>query len=128
MPFDQDPHTLVAKTAGSSLLTDLIKGLKSKTRSFDKGSTSEHFESGCRELGSDPVCRRYRVTMRDRCSMEAAAAMRPEARNLGYLGLLPRHDRATAFSDHVLGFELAINQGWSTMFLRDRCGPCEAGG
>ncbi|WP_054007814.1 GntR family transcriptional regulator [Cypionkella psychrotolerans] len=47
--FDEDLHILIAKTAGSSVLTDLVKGLKLKTRIFDKGSIPERFEPGCRE-------------------------------------------------------------------------------
>lgn len=47
--FDEDLHTLIARTAGSTLLTDLIRGLKLKTRIFDKGSIPERFEPGCHE-------------------------------------------------------------------------------
>ncbi|BDA86475.1 GntR family transcriptional regulator [Aureimonas sp. SA4125] len=47
--FDESLHCLVAKTAGSSLLTELVKGLKLKTRMFDKGSIPERFEPGCHE-------------------------------------------------------------------------------
>lgn len=47
--FDEDLHTLIAQMAGSTLLTDLIKGLKLKTRIFDKGSIPERFEPGCHE-------------------------------------------------------------------------------
>ncbi|KQT54926.1 GntR family transcriptional regulator [Aureimonas sp. Leaf454] len=47
--FDEDLHSLVARTAGSHLLTELVKGLKLKTRIFDKGSIPERFEPGCRE-------------------------------------------------------------------------------
>lgn len=47
--FDEDLHTLIAKAAGSALLTELIKGLKLKTRIFDKGSIPERFEPGCHE-------------------------------------------------------------------------------
>jgi DNA-binding GntR family transcriptional regulator len=47
--FDEDFHTLVARTAGSTLLTDLVKGLKLKTRIFDNGSIPERFVPGCHE-------------------------------------------------------------------------------
>lgn len=47
--FDEDLHILIAKTAGSNLLTELVKGLKLKTRIFDKGSIPERFEPGCNE-------------------------------------------------------------------------------
>lgn len=47
--FDEDFHTLIARTAGSALLTDLVKGLKLKTRIFDNGSIPERFEPGCHE-------------------------------------------------------------------------------
>lgn len=47
--FDEDLHILIAKTAGSTVLTELIKGLKLKTRIFDKGSIPERFEPGCAE-------------------------------------------------------------------------------
>lgn len=47
--FDESIHSLVAKTAGSNLLTELVKGLKLKTRMFDKGSIPERFEPGCHE-------------------------------------------------------------------------------
>jgi DNA-binding GntR family transcriptional regulator len=47
--FDEDLHILIAKTAGSNLLTELVKGLKLKTRIFDKGSIPERFEPGCHE-------------------------------------------------------------------------------
>ncbi|GAB1477477.1 GntR family transcriptional regulator [Paracoccaceae bacterium] len=47
--FDEDLHTLIARTAGSSLLTELVKSLKLKTRIFDKGSIPERFEPGCLE-------------------------------------------------------------------------------
>ena len=47
--FDEELHILIAKTAGSALLTDLVKGLKLKTRIFDKGSIPERFEPGCHE-------------------------------------------------------------------------------
>jgi DNA-binding GntR family transcriptional regulator len=47
--FDEELHILIAKTAGSNLLTDLVKGLKLKTRIFDKGSIPERFEPGCHE-------------------------------------------------------------------------------
>lgn len=47
--FDEDLHTLIARTAGSALLTELVKGLKLKTRIFDKGSIPERFEPGCHE-------------------------------------------------------------------------------
>ena len=48
-PFDEDLHVLIAKTAGSNLLTEMVKGLKLKTRIFDKGSIPERFEPGCHE-------------------------------------------------------------------------------
>ena len=47
--FDESLHSLVARTAGSHLLTELVKGLKLKTRMFDKGSIPERFEPGCHE-------------------------------------------------------------------------------
>lgn len=47
--FDEDLHVLIAKTAGSNLLTEMVKGLKLKTRIFDKGSIPERFEPGCHE-------------------------------------------------------------------------------
>ena len=47
--FDEELHVLIAKTAGSNLLTELVKGLKLKTRIFDKGSIPERFEPGCHE-------------------------------------------------------------------------------
>jgi DNA-binding GntR family transcriptional regulator len=47
--FDESLHSLVARTAGSNLLTELVKGLKLKTRMFDKGSIPERFEPGCHE-------------------------------------------------------------------------------
>lgn len=47
--FDEELHTLIAKTAGSKLLTELVKGLKLKTRIFDKSSIPERFEPGCHE-------------------------------------------------------------------------------
>ncbi len=47
--FDEDLHALIAHTAGSNLLTELVKGLKLKTRIFDKGSIPERFEPGCHE-------------------------------------------------------------------------------
>ena len=47
--FDEDLHILIAKTAGSNLLTELVKGLKLKTRIFDKGSIPERFEPGGHE-------------------------------------------------------------------------------
>lgn len=47
--FDESLHSLVARTAGSNLLTELVKGLKLKTRTFDKGSIPERFEPGCHE-------------------------------------------------------------------------------
>lgn len=47
--FDEDLHILIAKTAGSSVLTELIKGLKLMTRIVDRGSIPERFEPGCAE-------------------------------------------------------------------------------
>lgn len=47
--FDEDLHVLIAQVAGSNLLTELVKGLKLKTRIFDKGSIPERFEPGCHE-------------------------------------------------------------------------------
>lgn len=47
--FDEELHTLIARTAGSSLLTELVNGLKQKTRIFDKGFIPERFEPGCHE-------------------------------------------------------------------------------
>ena len=35
--------------AGSSLLTSLIEGLKTKTRIYDQGSIPDRFEPGCHE-------------------------------------------------------------------------------
>lgn len=47
--FDENLHCLIARTAGSNLLTELVQGLKLKTRMFDKGSIPERFEPGCHE-------------------------------------------------------------------------------
>jgi DNA-binding GntR family transcriptional regulator len=47
--FDEELHILIARTAGSTLLTELVKGLKLKTRIFEKGAIPERFEPGCHE-------------------------------------------------------------------------------
>ena len=47
--LDDRLHGLIAATCGSSLLSELVETLKTKTRMFDKGSIPERFEPGCRE-------------------------------------------------------------------------------
>ncbi|MFC3613420.1 GntR family transcriptional regulator [Lutimaribacter marinistellae] len=47
--FDFDFHMHIAKTAGSKLLSEMIKGLKMKTRIFDQGEIPSRFEPGARE-------------------------------------------------------------------------------
>jgi DNA-binding GntR family transcriptional regulator len=47
--LDDDLHILIARIAGSRLLTDLILNLRLKTRMFDQGSIPARFEPGCRE-------------------------------------------------------------------------------
>jgi DNA-binding GntR family transcriptional regulator len=79
--FDEDLHTLIARTAGSALLTELIKGLKLKTRIFGKGSIPERFEPGCHEhieiidaiLAREPA--RAEVAMRSHIENARAAIL-----------------------------------------------------
>jgi DNA-binding GntR family transcriptional regulator len=47
--LDQRLHLTLARMAGSSLLTNLIEGLKTKTRIYDQGSIPDRFEPGCHE-------------------------------------------------------------------------------
>ena len=47
--FDFDFHRQIARTAGSSLLTEMICGLKLKTRIFDQGELPDRLEPGTRE-------------------------------------------------------------------------------
>lgn len=47
--FDEELHAHIARASGSALLTELVVGLKQKTRVFDKGSIPERFEPGCHE-------------------------------------------------------------------------------
>lgn len=47
--FDFEFHMHIARTAGSKLLMEMIKGLKMKTRIFDQGEIPERFEPGARE-------------------------------------------------------------------------------
>lgn len=47
--LDQRLHLTLARMAGSSLLTTLIEGLKTKTRIYDQGSIPDRFEPGCHE-------------------------------------------------------------------------------
>ncbi|MGJ8573285.1 MAG: GntR family transcriptional regulator [Hoeflea sp.] len=47
--LDQRLHLALARMAGSSLLTSLIEGLKTKTRIYDQGSIPDRFEPGCHE-------------------------------------------------------------------------------
>lgn len=49
MRLDDDLHILIARIAGSRLLTDLIQNLRLKTRMFDQGSIPARFEPGCHE-------------------------------------------------------------------------------
>ncbi|GGK31886.1 GntR family transcriptional regulator [Salinarimonas ramus] len=49
MRVDEDLHGLIARASGSTLLHDMILGLKLKTRMYDKGSIPERFEPGCHE-------------------------------------------------------------------------------
>ena len=47
--FDFAFHMQIAKTAGSSLLAEMIGGLKLKTRMFDQGQIPDRLEPGTRE-------------------------------------------------------------------------------
>lgn len=47
--LDDDLHVMLARMAGSGLMTEMIGGLKTKTRIFDQGFIPERFEPGCRE-------------------------------------------------------------------------------
>lgn len=47
--LDTRLHMEIAHLAGSQLLSDLIRGLKVRTRMFDQGSIPDRFEPGCRE-------------------------------------------------------------------------------
>lgn len=49
LQLDDDLHLLIAKIAGSRLLTELIHNLRLKTRIFDQGSIPDRFEPGCHE-------------------------------------------------------------------------------
>ncbi|GAB1477818.1 GntR family transcriptional regulator [Paracoccaceae bacterium] len=79
--FDETLHTLIARAADSALLTELIKGLKLKTRIFGQGSIPERFEPGCHEhieiieaiLARDPA--RAEVAMRSHIENARAAIL-----------------------------------------------------
>lgn len=47
--LDDRLHVTLARMAGSRLLTNMISGLKTKTRTFDQGFIPERFEPGCQE-------------------------------------------------------------------------------
>ena len=47
--LDIDLHNLIARMAGSKLLTELIEGLKVKTCMYDQGSIPDRFVPGCHE-------------------------------------------------------------------------------
>lgn len=47
--LDEELHAAIARRAGSRLLTELIQGLKVKTRIFDKGSIPSRYEPGAKE-------------------------------------------------------------------------------
>lgn len=47
--LDSHLHLEIARLAGSKLLTELIEGLKTKTRMFDQGSIPDRLMPGCHE-------------------------------------------------------------------------------
>lgn len=47
--LDAQLHLAIARRAGSRLLTELIEGLKVKTRMYDQGSIPDRFVPGCHE-------------------------------------------------------------------------------
>lgn len=47
--LDIDLHNLIARMAGSKLLSELIEGLKVKTCIYDQGSIPDRFVPGCHE-------------------------------------------------------------------------------
>lgn len=47
--FDYDLHMQIVRTAGSKLLTQMVGGLKLKTRIFDQGEIPERFVPGVHE-------------------------------------------------------------------------------
>lgn len=46
---DMQLHFVIAQLAGSKLLTELIEGLKTKTRMYDQGSLPDRMVPGCHE-------------------------------------------------------------------------------
>lgn len=47
--LDMNLHLAIAHMAGSKLLTELIEGLKTKTRMYDQGSIPDRLVPGCHE-------------------------------------------------------------------------------
>lgn len=76
MALDMALHNLIARMAGSKLLTELIESLKTKTRMYDQGSIPDRFVPGCEEH----IAIIDAITAQD--SVTAAAAMKNHLANV----------------------------------------------